>query len=195
MKGRPWHALTASDMPARRSVKPPIPRLPAVIATRSPALTFCPTPKSTSFCLTSFRTSSMWSAGRHCCTRAIRGSACRGNDITALDDFTNLILQDRLDDVPALFLSPDECFGEVQGLFRADLARHGGLIRIHHRLHDRRATVFQRLAKHRCGLLRAIDGESSRATVHRHAGKIDGLQIHAELWIAFENHLLPLDFA
>src|SRR5689334_22923341 len=135
MNGCPWHVFTASDKPPSRSVKPPIPRLPAVMATRSPGLIFCRTPKSTSFCLTSFRTSSIWSAGSACFTRAMRGNSRRGNGITVLDDFTDFILQDGLNDLPALFLPSDERFGEVQRLFRADFARHRRLIRIHHGLH------------------------------------------------------------
>ncbi len=54
---------------------------------------------------------------------------------------------------------------------------------------------LQRLAENALRILGTLDGEAARAAGLRHHGEVDGLKLDAELRIAFEDHLLPLDLA
>src|SRR4051794_4625831 len=101
-------------------------------------------PDPINFSLMSFRTLSMRSAGRICRTRITGGSARRGYGITGLNDLTDFVLQHRLDDVPTVFLAPNERLRELDSLFRAHFTRHRRLIGIYHGLHHRRPAVSQR---------------------------------------------------
>jgi hypothetical protein len=62
------------------------------------------------------------------------------------DDFPNFILHHGFEDLPAVFLAPDQRLAKLDELVGADVARHGRLIRIDDGLHDSRPIMGQCLA-------------------------------------------------
>ncbi len=75
------------------------------------------------------------------------------------------------------------------------LPGQGGLIRIDYGLNDRRAFVCESAPQRSLGFVRLFNCETGGAAVHRDSRKIDGLQVHAVVWTAFENYLLQFDLA
>src|SRR5690242_10664256 len=135
MNGVAPHPFTAAEIPESSSTNPPMPRLPAVMATRSPGRTRLAIPHVVSLSRTSSATRSTWSVGSCWRTRAIGGRLRRGNATAlTLDNFTNAILHDRLDDSPGVFLAARQRFRELESLVRADPARHRRLVWIDDRL-------------------------------------------------------------
>ena len=75
---------------------------------------------------------------------------------------------------------------------------HGGqqrLVPVHHRLDDNRAGGGERRIQHWPGLLRPLDGVTPRAHGLRRLGEVDPRDLHAEIRVAEEQELLPLDLA
>ena len=83
----------------------------------------------------------------------------------------------------------------MPGLFSADFARHGRLVRIHHSLYDGGPRIGERFTKYWLCLFRMLDGITGGATILGIPGKIDGLQLDAELRSAAEHHLFPFNHA
>ena len=59
--------------------------------------------------------------------------------------------------------------------------------------HQRGPRMCQRLAQHRSRLFGSSMRESRGAAARANTGEIDRLQLDAELRVALEHHLLPLD--
>src|SRR4051794_30058131 len=143
MNGSPPEVFTASAMPDSSSIRPPMPRLPAVIAMRFPGLIFSRNPNSRSLPLTSAATFAIRSGGRFWRTCAIAGNGLVGKGITGLDDLTDLVLHDRLDDFPAFFLASDQRFSKLHRLLGIDLPRQRRFVRIDNGLNDGRPAMGQ----------------------------------------------------
>src|SRR5438128_11335394 len=81
----------------------------------------------------------------------------------ALRHLANLVLDDGLEDFPAVALSLDERLGEFPCLIGADLARQRRLVRIDDRFDNRRARMRERLSEDRTDLGRIVHGEAAGA--------------------------------
>ena len=69
------------------------------------------------------------------------------------------------------------------------------LVRIDDGLDDRRARMRERLRRTSLGVLRVLDREAGGAAGLGVGREVDRLQLDAELRVALEDHLLPLDLA
>src|SRR5262245_24749347 len=112
-----------------------------------------------------------------------------------LHHLANLVRDDRLDDVPAVFLTSCHRLREMPGLFHRDLARQRGLIRIDDCLDQCGAGMGKRLFQDGFNLLWITHGIAARSASSSKRREVDRLQLYAELRITFESNLLPLDHA
>src|ERR1051326_185359 len=219
MNGCPPLAFTASTMPASSSTKPPMPRLPAVIAIRASCFRLLRNPDWMSRCCVSPRTSAMWSEGSSWATRASGGigrraklvldCACKSPPLVLnsgygcravsktheLNHLSNLVFGDSLDDVPTIPLAAQDCFAKPDRLFHGDVARHRRLVWIDNGLDDCWTIVLERLAQNGRRARGIFDRETTGAACSRVRREIDRLQLDSVFRIAFEHDLLPLDHA
>src|SRR5665213_3467124 len=93
------------------------------------------------------------------------GMARRGNAITTLDDFTELILHQRLQDLAGVFLTSDQRFAKFNGLLGSYMAREWRFVCVHQRLNHSRTGMFERFAQHGRRIFGTLDREARRSAI------------------------------
>src|SRR5579884_53417 len=112
-----------------------------------------------------------------------------------LNQFANLVLENRLDQLAAVGLAPQQRLGEVLRLLQADLGRHRRLVWVYDDFHDGRPAGSNRLLQRWPNLLGLFHGQAQPAARLRVLGKINRMQVYAVFRIAEKDDLLPLDLA
>src|SRR5690242_6849782 len=92
-----------------------------------------------------------------------------------LHHFSDLVLDHRFDDLPAIFLPFRQSFRELPGLIGRDLSRQRGLVRIDRGFDQRRPRMMKGLAQHGPNQRGILDAEAGYSAGPRHGDKIDGL--------------------
>src|SRR4029078_6997145 len=99
------------------------------------------------------------------------------------NDLAHLVLENGLEDVPAVLLAAGKRFGKVQRLLRRDLAGKRGLVRVDHRLNDGGAPLCNRVLQDIPGVFGSFDREAGRAAGLGVGLEVDWLQLDAVLGI------------
>lgn len=92
-----------------------------------------------------------------------------------LHHFSDFVLDDRLDDVPSVFLPFREGLGELPGLIGRNLARERWLVGIDRGFDKRRPSMMEGFAQHGPDKRRIFDRETGDATGPRDRDEVDGL--------------------
>src|SRR5579864_3632838 len=116
-------------------------------------------------------------------------------DLSVSDHFANLVLDNRLNDLPRILLPSQECFSKVHRLLQLDLPGQRWFVLIHHGFDHRRTVMLKSFPKHALRFLWITNGEPSSARGLRIFRKVDRLKIYSELRIRVEHHLLPLNLS
>src|SRR5579883_2962494 len=117
-----------------------------------------------------------------------RGGRGRGSN-----DLADLVLDDRLDDVPAVLLAADQGLGEAEGLPGGGGPRHRRLVRVDHALDQGRAVRAERLPDHPLGVPGLVEGEAGDADGLGVLGEVDRVEVAPVLRVRLHDHLLPPD--